>query len=157
MVGKAEWKSKSLVAVDVTFDPAVRGGIGLGGQGNTNYSYCTYSTATSRMVFDATSAIPLVIDSRSGPSGEIEQFHGVWAFGPDFLSVDGAFAPKTVYWDGQGKWGFRERQEFQVVSGVWIFKQGDAWANPASEFDEPRHIQRLKLLDLQIAKKSENP
>jgi hypothetical protein len=155
MVGKAEWKGKNLVAVEVAFDPPVRCGVGLGGQGNTNYSSCEFSTATARIVFESARAIPLVIDCVSKVLPQSDRFRCVGAFDPDFFAVDGGVAPKTFYWEARS--AFLERQEFQVVNGVWIFKQGDAWANPASTFDESRHIQRVKLVDLQIAAEKSEP
>ena len=149
MVGKAEWKGKSLVAVDVTFDPPVPCGIGLGGQEGTTYSSCDFSTATARIVFESTSAIPLVIACSSKAAPATVPFNFCWVFDSDFFAVDGAFAPSTLYWDGPS--AFRERQEFQVVNGIWIFKQGDAWKPPASLYDEARHIQRVRLVDLFVA------
>ncbi len=154
MVGKAQWKGKNLVAVDVTFDPPVRSAVGLGGQGNTNYSYCDSSTATARIVLDAMKALPLVIDCSSAAAPQSIRFRCTWAFDPDFFAVNGGVAPKTFYWDGKSV--MRERQEFQLVGGLWIFKQGDAWEPPASPVDESRHIQRIRLVDLQVSKAKEN-
>ena len=154
IAGNAEWKGKKLVALDVTFDPPTRTAVGFGGQANASYSSSDSATATTRIVLDSVKAIPLAIACQTDALPTGETLRSAWVFDADFFTVDGAFAPKTFYWEGIGS--FRERQEFQVVDGVWIFKQGDAWASPASQFDESRHIQRMKLVDLQIDK-DENP
>lgn len=152
LVGMADWNGKRLVAVDVAFDPPIRCGIGFGGQEDTTYASCEFVANTARIVFDSTRAIPLVIDCRSDASGHAERV-GTWAFDADYFSLDGAFAPKETFWERTAVGGFLERQQFQIVDGSWIFKRGDAWNSPASSFDDPRHMQRVRLVDLQIAKK----
>lgn len=154
MVGKANWKGKNLVAVDVAFKEWVRNEVGLGGQADASYSFCEYGVATARIVIEPANAVPLFIDSWSPlvPEMAVEpemdhRFHATWAFGPDFFQVDGGFAPKMFEWVDVD---FRERQQFQVASGVWIFKQGDAWWGAANPFARSGHIQKLELRDLRI-------
>lgn len=156
MVGKSEWKGKALVAIDVLFDPPIRGEVGLGGQVGTSYSHSNYSTTKARITIEPTRAIPLFIECWTDVlPGMDRRFHCVWAFNPDFFEIDGGFAPKMFDWEESTI--FSERQEFQVVDGVWIFKRGDAWLGAENSSGKSGHIQRLELVDLQIAKEREDP
>jgi hypothetical protein len=155
MVGKAEWKGKSLLAVDVAFDPPDRGAVGFGGQAGTTYSSCDYSTATARIMIEPTKAIPLFMECWSEVLPQSDRrYRCVWAFDPDFFEIDGGFAPKLFVWDDVSS--FSERQEFQVVGGVWIFKQGDAWYGAENLSGMSGHIQKLELLDLQLVREKED-
>ena len=149
LLGKTNWKGKSLVAVEVAFQEPVRNGVGLGGQTGTTYSSCSYSTATARIMIEPAKAIPLFIDSWSPLLPQVNRrYHCVWAFGPDFLDVGGGFAPAMFQWEDADD--FRERQEFQVVGGVCDLKQGDAWFGAENPFGRSGHIQKLELRDLRI-------
>ena len=151
MLGKADWKGKSLIAVELVFDPPVRTGVGMGGQAETSYSASNSSTAKARIVIEPARAIPLFIDCWSATVPSMGRpFHSVWAFDPDFFELDGGLAPKAFVWEEVS--AFRERQEFQVVDGIWIFKQGDAWYGAESPFHKSGHIQRLELADLKVGK-----
>jgi hypothetical protein len=152
MVGNCEWKGKTLVVVDVLFDPPSRGEVGLGGQTGTSYSYASYATAKTRLMIDPVRAVPLFIECWTYfPPGDARRSHGVWALNADFFEIDGGFAPKMFDWVEPTV--FCERQEFQVIDGIWIFKQGDAWLGAENSSGKSGHIQRLKLVDLQIANK----
>jgi RNA polymerase sigma-70 factor (ECF subfamily) len=153
MVGKAKWKDRTLVAVDVVFDPPVTSAIGLGGQSATKYSSCEESTAKARIMIEPDKAIPRFIDCTRGPPRTNVKVHSVWAFDADFFEIDGGFAPKMFVWEDVS--AFRERQEFQVVGGVWIFKRGDAWWGAESPFPKSGRIQTVELVDLQIPKQQE--
>jgi RNA polymerase sigma-70 factor (ECF subfamily) len=152
MLGKLDWKSKNLLAFEVAFDPPVRNEVGLGGQTNTSYSSASWLTAKARIVVEPTTAIPIFIDcwneSRPHPA---QKLHAVWAFDADFFAIDGGFAPKKVVWEEAAF--LRELQEFQVVNAVWIFKQGDAWFSAKNPSGHSGHIQKMELVNLQIAKR----
>ena len=137
---RASWPSR------LSFDPPVRCGIGMGGQKGTSYSSCEFATAKAQIVLESTSAVPLVIGlrvRRQPGTAPIAFYLGVRPrllhAGRRIRSEDAVLGRRQT---------FRERQEFQVVNGVWIFKQGDSWKPPASLFDESRHIQRVRLVDL---------
>jgi hypothetical protein len=155
MVGKAKWKDRDLVAVDVTFDPPVDGAVGLGGQTGTSYASATFSVATARIMIEPSKTIPLFIACWSEVIPQMNRrLHSAWAFDPDFFEMDGGVAPKNFVWEDVTF--CRERQEFQTVGGVWIFKQGDAWYGAENPFRKSGHIQRMELVDLQVAKEKED-
>ncbi|MFH1742163.1 MAG: hypothetical protein ABIH23_24430 [bacterium] len=155
IVGRTELNGVPVVAIDVTFDPPAQEKIGLVCQGGHYYSSGGTESKVCRLLIDAERGVPLLIASSGVPIQDVNDVSATWLFDPDFYSVDGGFAPRMLEWDAPSS--FRERQEFQVVEGVWIFETGTSWFGEASQFGgrSDEVIQTISLVDLIITDSGE--
>lgn len=123
--GTNDWHGVPVVAIDLAFDPWIRGQIGFGGQAPmlTSYSASNYRVTSARLLIEPTQAVPLQIethdDSSSGP------YDVTWEFDSNFLAVDGGLAPRAFEWNEPDF--CRERQEFELFEHEWVFQKGQAW------------------------------
>jgi hypothetical protein len=148
-LGSTNLNGLNLNTVDVTFDPGVRGCVGMGGQGDTSYTEGTYPVQAARLFIEPSNAIPIFMVTMTSSTNQI-QYGATWLFDPFFYSVDGGLAPRAFDWNEPNT--FHERQEFQVVGNTWVFKRGDGWwpSNPAADFGMVGHIQSLELINLSL-------
>ncbi len=121
MLGKTKWQGKRLIAVNVAFEFPVRCKVGMGGQSGTTFSYSSYPVKDARIWIDPDRAVPVCIRTSAAES--------TYRFTDDFYKFMGGLAPRAFEWTSPGT--FRERQEFQLTNGVWIFRRGNAaWQSP---------------------------
>jgi len=158
MVGLTTWGRQKVVAVDVIFASPVRCAVGMGGQSNTSYSSSSYQVKQARILIDPVRAVPVLILSSTAGSAQTADYGATWEFADGYLEINGGLAPRAFNWNDTR--AFRERQEFQVVNGLWLFKNGQAtWRNPVFGFQTSpwetirswsRASQQLELVNLRL-------
>jgi hypothetical protein len=130
MVGRTTWKFRRVVAVDVVFPGGIPCRIGMGPhEHGTNDGYAWYyGVQEARILIDAKKAVPLCIISYPCPpyTKYDPRTATTWDFSPDFFEVDGGLAPRWLKWHSHDvcRGYFWDLLRFQVVDGIWIFKNG---------------------------------
>ena len=164
MVGLTTWGRQKVVAVDVVFASPVRCAVGMGGQSNTSYSSSSYQVKQVRILIDPVRAVPVLILSSTAGSAKAVDYGATWEFADGYIEINGGLAPRAFNWNDTRT--FRERQEFQVVNGLWLFKNGQAtWRNPVFGFQSSpwdtirswsRASQQLELVNLRLVNDRSN-
>ena len=132
--------------LDVLFGEGVKDTIGMGAEWKRNYSFRGIRIQSCRIHIEPEKAIPLSIACGTAQAPEDPESLGPrWTFDPDFYEVDGGYAPRILRSDHPES--FDERQEFQVVNGIWIYKSGESWYGESSVLGSGP-IQSIDLVDL---------
>ena len=150
MVGQARWRFRRVVAIDVRFKPWMQCRIGMGPhQHGSNDGYAWYyGVQEARLFIDPDKAVPLYILAYTieGNSKYDPKTGTIWEFNPKFFPVDGGLAPRSIAWyslDRYRGW-LRDRLEFQLVNGTWIFKRGQMRSGCYISKNPDRHgLERL--------------
>ena len=150
LAGETTHNGIPVVVMNLTFVNGVRDKVGMGGQGTVDYSSRGVGGITDCRIFiEPEKAVPLFIGCSREPIEDAQATYDVsWGFDPDFFEIHGGFAPKII--DSMDSSSFNERQEFQVINGVWIFKTGSAWYGDSSNYGKTGLIQTIDLIDLVI-------
>lgn len=112
--------------IEVWFSDRGKGLMQLGGQENAVSLKYDYEITYSVISLDMERMIPLKI---------VDNQNNQWVFDPDFYSIDGGIAPKRFTFKSRD---LNEEQEFQVVDGVWILKNGSVG------------VKRIELTDFRL-------
>lgn len=123
-IGETTYNGLSVVEVAGTFtSPYADMSFGLGGQTHTSYSHSSCHQLTSvHFLIETNQAIPIYMTASWEDDNMLAP---TWEFDPHYLTAAGGLAPSSVYCVSPGN--FSERQQFQVVNGLWFFQQGEAW------------------------------
>lgn len=165
MLGRTTWRSRPVIGVDVALDHWVQCRIGMdpdGRGGNVVYGW-GYGTREVRILIDEEKSVPLLVIAYTAQGGKYDPRKGTtFEFDPDFLVVDGGLAPRSVAWHSYDNYRGRLRMEleFQVVNGVWIFKDGEERCggfissnpdlSPLARMDEALSVRRFQLTDVRV-------
>lgn len=130
MVGTAQWRGRSLVCVEVHFDPNYLGAPCAMNLGGVELSPDPMSGPFSgnirevRIVIDVAQAIPLYIKMpvpefcspcyKETPS---------WTFSPDFYTVGNQRLPRTITFTARLQ-RVREQLQYTVTNGAWLLQRG---------------------------------
>jgi hypothetical protein len=166
--GQTNWNGLNLEAVDVQFATNVACCIGMGGQGDVSYSYCSYHQIQSAyLLIEPTNAVPVYMVTYTSPTNRF-QYSPTWQFDLPFYSItdapvpqtageqsalpfngiDGGLAPHHLVWNEPST--FKESQVFQVDGNLWFFSQGDSrWGTNSFGFEG--HIQTVLMTNVNIA------
>jgi len=150
MVGKTNWNTLNLIAVDVNYDGRLSCAIGFGGQKGDRYSFDSFGTLNHRILIEPTNALPIFIDSKLPANLTTgSRWETTWQFGTNFFAVNGGFAPQTL--ECQISDGFSERQDFQIINQEWIFKRGASrYSTNNAYVQETGIILTFELIDISI-------
>lgn len=144
--GNTKWNHKDVTILDVEFASYFSEAAGFGGQGNVRYSFGNWSIKQVRMLIDTNSFVPVVIGTASDDStNSVARVD--FAFDPLFYDVEEGKAPRSI--DCNIGNLILEHQEFQVIKGVWMFKDGDAWFNEYS-YGYFGHIQGFEMTNVTV-------
>jgi len=166
MVGRTTWKFRKVLAVDVVFPQGIQCRIGMGPHhhgSNDGYAWY-YGVGEARLLIDAEKAIPLFIIAYTRPpyTKYDPRTATAWEFSPRFFKVNGGLAPRWLSWHSRDVYRgyFHDHLEFQVLSGVWIFNQGEFTSghliskNPdlkfLDRFKESALTERFQLADFRL-------
>ncbi|MBZ0258324.1 hypothetical protein K8I31_19815, partial [bacterium] len=113
--------------LEIVFTSPKKEYIGFGGQGSTSYSQLDAVILSSRIYINSETHTPVFIESVNGLWADAINPADVhsWSFTGGFVEIDGGLAPTEIVFDRPSS--FKERQEFQIVDGVWLFKEGESW------------------------------
>ena len=152
-LGTTLYNNSTVSVLEITVPPPqnIHQQIGMGGQGDSNYSSGSMTVQGFHVYIDLQKAIPLFIGTSLAPFKEKQKgYASTWAFSPDFFALDGGYAPHELVYDDKNSFG--ERQTFQVANGVWIYKSGEAWSGEFSPYGTGK-IQTIELTNLVIETK----
>ena len=169
MVGQTKWKGRSVLAIDVRFSPAIRCGVGMGGQKGASYSSATFPVDTTRIFIEPLKAVPVLLLTSSMIGSPGLKHETTWEFSAPFYELADGVAPRAFDWGDHSD--FHEHQEFQIVDGGWIFKKGRATFSvgpilPTRSFLENclervknlgHCAQELQLVNLQLNETNRDP
>ena len=131
MLGRTEWRGRRVIGVEVDFNRWVQCRIGMGPTrhgSNDGYKWA-YGTRRVRLLIEPEKALPLLIIAYTSPG--TTKYDAVrattWEIEPEFYEVDGGLAPRSLRWRSNDEYRgqLRDRLDFQVIDGAWIFKQGE--------------------------------
>ncbi len=122
MLGQTRLNGKPIIAVDVAFESPFQCKVGMGGQSNTTYSSSSYLVKDVRIWIDVEKAVPLFLTTSATVSTLSRPILSTWGFSGGFYELENGLAPRAFEWTDTA--AFRERQEFQLVNGVWMFSKG---------------------------------
>ncbi len=141
----------------VEFESYVADDIGLGGQAGRSFAHGGYALKSCRIAIDPERAVPLRIEcSDQAITEDQNYFPAVWTFEPEYFEINGGYAPHIFERDQADV--FRERQEFQIAEGIWIYKTGDAWSRDGSpSHQDGEHAVTVNLVDLELLEQNSTP
>ena len=147
-MGNTVYHGRKADVLQITFERTWNEEIGMGGQGNTSYSHGGFPLRAFRLYVDPEKAIPLFIGTSQIPfEPQQKTFISTWEFSPDFYALDGGYVPREFTYTNDAF--MRERQIFQVVNGIWIYRLGEAYFAKSS-LNEGDLAQTIELTDLTV-------
>ena len=147
-LGNTIYNGSVVSVLEITCNSRMSEYVGMGGQGDKSYSRSSNAVQAFRIFVDPQKAIPLFIGTSMAPfKAEQKGYSTTWTFSPDFFTLSGGYAPHVIIAQNDV---FDERQTFQVVNGIWIYLNGEAWYDEYSSNGPGISIQAIELKNLVV-------
>lgn len=160
MVGETTWKGTRVLGIDLVFADGIQCRIGMGPHRhgwNDGHAWY-YGCRDARLLIEPGQAVPLLLIAYT-MAGQVDPRRATtWELEPDFYEVDGGRAPRSLIWHSNdpSRGCERQRLEFQVAKGRWIFQRGEVrWDREptvsfAASTNRPADTWTYELIDLRL-------